>query len=547
MFGFSDLGSGSSQSHLSCVTPSLSHTHTHTHTHTGSKPVPPPKANGHVTSGPTHKAPPLSTTIPHSNCVDLPHSRKMIVLREYVPQDNRGLSVKGGDSVQVIQQEGNMVLVRNEYGKEGLVPNMHLFAPYTSARTRRPSNPIRPVASGSSVHELEPRGVPMYPSHSAGRPRYHGMENGDNRINGARRSTLPANATSTLPSLAHNDFNSNGPSYEQKYSPSSSSGVATGPSSPSLQQSTSRENFAHNSSSNSSSSSSFSSAEEEQDRRRCHVHQFENGIARNAGPLSSEETLTRFEGRATSESNLSGWKVRPLPTLPPHRNQEGVYLSQQSSHIYSTIGEDTPPPIPPRNIPTTNSANDMYSNPIDAISQDGSSHHSREWVAHNRVKTVPEMWSRDEDQQYSAVFNGPVTPSRRRPSHGEPDSDSSSSRRSSKKSSQRNRIEPFLEEEEEFEKEEDHGAHKLRSQTRISKFRKCLWGLYMVTADFEAFDENEVTIHKGEHVSVWNQDDREWYWIVKHASNHTEEGFVPSCSLREIVSSDSKQAHGECL
>ena len=100
---------------------------------------------------------------------------------------------------------------------------------------------------------------------------------------------------------------------------------------------------------------------------------------------------------------------------------------------------------------------------------------------------------------------------------------------------------------EEEEEEGDHSARKLRSQTKISKFRKCLWGLYMVTADFEAFDENEVTIFKGEHVSVWNQDDREWYWIVKHASNHTEEGLVPSCYLREIVSSDSKQARCKCL
>ena len=472
----------------------------------------------------------------------------MIVLREYLPQDNRGLAVKGGDSVQVIQKEGRMVLVRNEYGKEGLVPDTHLFAPYTSTRTRRPSNPIRPVASGSSVHELEPKGVPMYPSHSAGRPRHHGMENGDSGINGSRRSTLPADARSTLPTITHNDFSSS--SCEQKYSPSSSSGVATGPSSPSLQQSMSQENFPPNSSSNSSSSSSFSSVEEEQDRRHyldaVQHHQFENGIARNAGPLSSEETLTRFEGRATSESNLSGRKVRPLPTPPPHRNQEGGYLSQPPSHIYSTIGEDIPPPIPPRNIPTTNSANDTYSNPIDAISQDSSSHHSHEWVPHNRVKNLPEIWSRDEDQQYSTVFNGPVTPSRRQPSRGEPDSDSNSSRRSSKKNSQRNRIreKPFLEEEEE---EGDHSARKLRSQTKISKFRKCLWGLYMVTADFEAFDENEVTIFKGEHVSVWNQDDREWYWIVKHASNHTEEGLVPSCYLREIVSSDSKQARCKCL
>ena len=64
----------------------------------------------------------------------------------------------------------------------------------------------------------------------------------------------------------------------------------------------------------------------------------------------------------------------------------------------------------------------------------------------------------------------------------------------------------------------------------------------MVIENFEGMDENEVTVKKGEHVSVWNQDDREWYWIVKHTSNYSEEGFIPSIALREIVSSDPKHA-----
>jgi len=82
------------------------------------------------------------------------------------------------------------------------------------------------------------------------------MEDNDNKMmNGTRRVTSPPN-TSVAPLIARNDlsYNNNnvtmtttgGPSYEQKYSPSSSSGVATGPSSPSftsLHQSTSQENL----------------------------------------------------------------------------------------------------------------------------------------------------------------------------------------------------------------------------------------------------------------------------------------------------------------
>ena len=77
------------------------------------------------------------------------------------------------------------------------------------------------------------------------------------------------------------------------------------------------------------------------------------------------------------------------------------------------------------------------------------------------------------------------------------------------------------------------------SETKITKFRKTVWGVFVVTQDFDPFDENEISVRRGEHVSVWNQDDRDWFWVVKHASSGQEEGFVPSGCLRE-VSTDSK-------
>ena len=76
-------------------------------------------------------------------------------------------------------------------------------------------------------------------------------------------------------------------------------------------------------------------------------------------------------------------------------------------------------------------------------------------------------------------------------------------------------------------------------QTVIKKFRKNLWGVYIVTQGFESCDENEVSVKEGEHVSVWNQDDRDWYWIVKHDTS--EEGFVPSCHLKELVNPEAVQ------
>lgn len=88
----------------------------------------------------------------------------------------------------------------------------------------------------------------------------------------------------------------------------------------------------------------------------------------------------------------------------------------------------------------------------------------------------------------------------------------------------------------------DRERHQNRcNQTKITKFRKTVWGVFVVMHDFDPLDENEIAIRKGEHMSVWNQDDRDWFWVVKHASSSSEEGFVPSSCLRE-VSADSKTA-----
>ena len=120
---------------------------------------------------------PGPVTVPHSDS-DL-NSRKMVVLQEYRPVDNRGLAVRRGEMVQVISEELNWFYVRNERNKEGYVPSNHLMAPYSSMRSRTrglgvPNPPIRHVASSGSTVDIKDQGhhnVSMYPSTSAGRPR----------------------------------------------------------------------------------------------------------------------------------------------------------------------------------------------------------------------------------------------------------------------------------------------------------------------------------------------------------------------------------------
>ena len=629
------------------------HTHTHTHTHKGSKPtaVPPPhRPNGKVIVKEVLPETPMPT-IPHS---DAPHRRKMIVLQEYSPQDNRGLPIRRGESVLVISQEGDWLFVQNERSKEGYVPRTHLVAPYSSTRTRQGSrsgsgNPIRVVNSNSSIHDIidhspSPTGgrpIPMYTTQSTDRPRRYpppvdrgGQDTStttrDNRAAHIRRVVSPPMPAQTiLPTIPVDLSNNNNnvvigmtavnghSSYEQKHSPSSSSGVASlnGPSSPSftsLQHSTSQENDVHRTGSNASlnhedrSHSSLSSMDEAERQSPRKVLSPVNpvGGAGEGGrggwmvqtvPYPYQETSTRI--RATSESNLSSLKRRPLPT-PPRRETgaSGAYVAKKTSHIYSTItDEEPPPPIPPRttitttaavkhapvNPPVQNGESEEYSNPADAL-------HGQERPRFNypRVRSLTDVRARDtrlqrhhqqqqqqqQDTQYSAVFQGGGIPPHKRagaganriPTHSETESEAGSQpshRSSSKHSGSRVRIgieeerstpegpplekaprlpESGYEEQQSGRDRRERRRDMLRAQTRIGKFRKCLWGLYVVIEDFEGTDENEVTVKTGEHVSVWNQDDREWYWIVKHTSNYSEEGFIPSITLREIVSSDSK-------
>lgn len=68
-------------------------------------------------------------------------------------------------------------------------------------------------------------------------------------------------------------------------------------------------------------------------------------------------------------------------------------------------------------------------------------------------------------------------------------------------------------------------------QPNVSRFRKVMWGVFLVVADFRAVDENEISIIKGERVSLLNHDDPHWHWVVR--LGNSEEGFVPKICLRE--------------
>jgi len=607
-----------------------------------------------------HQPPPSHIiSVPHSNS-DLPNARKMIVLQEYRPptsggggdsSSSKGLHVRRGETVMVLSEEQDWCRVRNEREKEGYVPSVHLVAPYSTMRSRQKfsGGPIRPVASGSSIEVMDHASihgvVPMYPSRSAGRPRNHSMGD-ENRVyprancNSVSNMHPPAMARVNSPlevGGGHHHGNmappthppstanaTSGSTYDQKYSPSTSSGVAsfTGTGSP----------VGH---SDESQHSSFCSIEEGgggrgQEGGMAVEREGAEGAPANGYPNvfheHSQEMSHLARGRATSEANITYSKHSKATPILSHSRLPVSQSAKESQrplsaeqHHFEGNGSDTPPPLPPRsyycninshplpqqNFPpppmgvenfvpppppaefmmSSQDESDPYAAPVDAIPRNQSPHLGNQSPhlgnpprGHNAGDARylrDDIRTTDDHGVYSEVYHGYQRPQHPYRHHNgyhispngteegmyslPPSEESSANSQTSRHSGSRisssrthysrdvmSEITPNGDQNGSIGKELPHRPHSGNSENQfgsgqIHKFRKNLWGLYTVIHNFESFDENEVNVVEGDHVSVWNQDDPEWYWIVKHDTN--EEGFVPSNCLKEIVS-DSQSLAG---
>lgn len=65
----------------------------------------------------------------------------------------------------------------------------------------------------------------------------------------------------------------------------------------------------------------------------------------------------------------------------------------------------------------------------------------------------------------------------------------------------------------------------LSSEPDFLPFAKDPSGRYIVLYTFIARDENDVSVERGEFVTVLNREDPDWYWIVR---SDGQEGFIPS-------------------
>ena len=310
--------------------------------------------------------------------------QKLIVFKDFSATDEKELTVRKGERVEVVQREEDRLLVRNERGKQGYVPSDYCAPPIASSSRRARSNsrssmPLRPVASGEDTSS---RGsIPMYSSHSAGRVKRSPCDDSEQML--IRRINSPPN-TAMMGQERHRREGS--APIEPKHSPSSSSGVASLSEqySPALNRSYSQDAleteptvdkvragslsqtpmmtggfdvYHKNSSSDDSGTMELSST----------VYKDYASTIRNGDASSDDGSSRHGRGSSASGNTTPSIRDRPLPS-PPKSNEE------------------VPPPVPPRytsldrsNRHHVNSFNEMatpddidpYAQPVDTLSECG--------------------------------------------------------------------------------------------------------------------------------------------------------------------------------
>ena len=485
--------------------------------------------------------------------------QKMVVVQDFQPQEERDLSVRKGERVEVICREDDWVLVRNERGKEGYIPKKNCVPPVSSTKRTTPRSyrplPIRPVGSTFENSTEEKKSIPLYSSSSAGHPlrRYNSpMTDPGNTKLPMHRVTSPSCHSQRDVEESQEGSSS---TLDPKHSPSSSSGVAslTDPYSPALNHNYSPDDLKTNLDSSCSLTASITTNSSGvpvenggRYRHRKHSGSDDSGtevtITTNGrgedyastlrcGDSSSEDGSTQRAG--------SSMRDRPLPSPPTQQ----PYC-------------DTPPPVPPRHTSLDRQAaatglrllDDQYASPVDSL-RNGEIHDGRRGrlLQQARVKSLLDITAQDNGT-YSEVFQSTNRPQRRQTLLANDTRETGGVRPRRSASFHRNYSAGALSLDRRGSP--GRGADKKQLLDRqngtkhMSKFRKYLWGVYVAGTDFEGVDENEVSVKEGEHVLVFNQDDQDWFWVVKHKTDNSE-GFVPSYLLKDFGSGDSKPVTGK--
>lgn len=78
--------------------------------------------------------------------------------------------------------------------------------------------------------------------------------------------------------------------------------------------------------------------------------------------------------------------------------------------------------------------------------------------------------------------------------------------------------------------------HNIPYETsKFTLFSRENFGLFMVTNNFIAREENDLSVRPGDYITVLNKDDDDWYWVRR--CDDSKEGFVPSkfiCDYEQV-------------
>ena len=416
--------------------------------------------------------------------------QRMVVIQEYVPKDCTGVAVRRGQTVELIGGDGEWLYVKTDRGDEGYIPRSHCVYPYSASQPEREG-------------EMDSR--PQLDNRSRSFSGMHGENNVE--LIQKMKELSPSSIAKTrvlspgIASSSHNK-NANNTNNELTGLPGSA------PHSPnsSIERNTSHNILVNGQrySDHSSSSGHYDASDSSADERT--VSPVHSNARSDTASGDGTFVSNALKSKMASESDLLTIKDRPLPATPAK--------SKQPVHFYSIITD-----FPSSRKEAEVADNECpYSNPLDAIAPTQPSWSDKRW--HGGSDLIRQSGSR---QREGTPEWKPPLPSRA-PLQGSSDTHclSTGSNTGSQRSITGSTDGSFC-----AEQQKDNQNNK------VYKFRKFIWGVYVIQQDFEAIDENEISVRTGQHVSLLNQDDADWYWVVRH--DDSQEGFVPRSHLLELM------------
>ena len=414
--------------------------------------------------------------------------QRMVVIQEYVPKDRTGVTVRRGQTVDLIGGDREWLYVKTDRGEEGYIPRSHCVYPYSASRPEREG-------------EMDSR--PQLDNRSRS---FSGM-NGENNVEliHKMKEIGPIAKTRVLSPAVASSHNKNANNTNNVTDPTALPGSPLHSPNSSIDR-----NISHNIlingkrySDHSSSSGNYDASDSSADERTVSPV---NSTSRSDTSCDGTFVSNSLKNKMASESDLLGIKDRPLPATPAK--------SRQPIHFYSIITD----------FPSTRKEAEVadnecpYSNPLDAIAPNQSSWGDKKWPTGSDHIRQPGLRQREMTPEWK-----PPLPSRA-PLQGSGDTHclSTGSNTGSQRSITGSTDGSFCAEQQ-----------KDCQNNKVYKFRKFIWGVYVIQQDFEAIDENEISVRTGQHVSLLNQDDTEWFWVVRH--DDSQEGFVPRSHLQELM------------